>query len=122
MVKTNWAIDLEAQHISRLNEHILMVDRIRKACLNVRQGNGLLPNKLFNLNGNSGSVTTLLPLLSFGGLVFVDRFASLSAQNDRDFRPVAGPLSPKSLPLWDPQHRSIMFSASTTFRAPMLQL
>jgi hypothetical protein len=31
MVKTILALDLKAQHISQLNEHILVVDRIRKA-------------------------------------------------------------------------------------------
>jgi hypothetical protein len=36
----SWAVDLEAQQISRLNEHFLVVDKIRKVGHSVRQGNG----------------------------------------------------------------------------------
>ncbi len=42
MVKMNWALDLEAQQISRLNDHFLIVDRIRRAGRSAHQGNGWL--------------------------------------------------------------------------------
>ncbi len=48
MEKMSWAADLEAQQISKLNEHLLVADRIRKAGRNARQGNSWLRNKLLN--------------------------------------------------------------------------
>jgi len=36
----SWAVDLEALQISKLNEHLLVADRIRKAGHNARQSNG----------------------------------------------------------------------------------
>jgi hypothetical protein len=66
MVKTNWVTNLDAQQISRLNERILVADRIWKAGHNARQSNGLLHNKLLNLSGG-GSTTALPPSLSLKG-------------------------------------------------------
>ncbi len=53
MEKMSWAADLEAQQISKLNEHLLVADRIRKARCSVRQGNGWLKNKLLNPSNDS---------------------------------------------------------------------
>jgi hypothetical protein len=105
MVKTNWASDLNAQQISRLNEHILVVDSIWKAGWNTPQGNGLLQNKLLNLSGDDGA-SALFPSLNLRGLALADWFASLLAQNDRAFWSMTSLLAPKSLPLKDPQYGS----------------
>jgi len=61
MVKMSLSVDLEAQQISRLNEHFLVADRIRKARRNARQGKGWLGNKL--LNASSSSAPIPLPLI-----------------------------------------------------------
>jgi hypothetical protein len=60
MEKMNWAAGLEAQQISKLNDHLLVADRIRNVGRNARQGNGWLSNKLLNPNGDG---TPVLPLL-----------------------------------------------------------
>jgi hypothetical protein len=65
MVKMSWAIDLETQQIFRLNEHLLVVDRIRKVGSNVCQGNGWLRNKLLNPSG--GGTPVLPPPISLEG-------------------------------------------------------
>jgi hypothetical protein len=103
MVKMNRVTNLNAQQISRLNEHILVANKIQKAGHNMHQGNGLLRNKLLNPSGGGGA-TTLPPLLNLEGFVFANRFASMLAQNDHDSRSVVSPLTPKSPLLKDPQH------------------
>jgi hypothetical protein len=107
MVKTNWATDSNAQQISRLNEHILVADKIRKAGQNAHQGNGLLRNKLLNLSRDDGSgATALSPSLNLGVIALADRSASLPVQNDRAFQSAPSLLATKSSPLKDPQHGS----------------
>ncbi len=101
MVKTNWVTDLDAQQISRLNEHILVADRIQKVGRNACQGNGLLLNKLLKLSGDGGA-TTFPPSLSLEGSALADQSTSLLAQNNRDSRSVASPVTPISFLLKDP--------------------
>jgi hypothetical protein len=59
----SWAADLEAQQISKLNEHLLVADRIRKAGRSARQGNDWLKNKLLNLS-NDGIPAPSFPISS----------------------------------------------------------
>jgi hypothetical protein len=67
MEKMSWAVDLEAQQIFKLNEHLLVADKIRKAGRNARQG-----NKLLNPNGDG---TPVLPLpISSEGSTLTKRF------------------------------------------------
>ncbi len=42
MVKMKSNLDLEALHVSRLNEYFLVVDKIWKVGCNMRQGDGKL--------------------------------------------------------------------------------
>jgi hypothetical protein len=121
MVKTNWAIDLNAQQISRLNEHIIMADRIRKVGHSAHQGNDLLRNKLLNPN-SGGGITTLTPSISLGGTVRVEQFVSMLVQNDRDSRSVASPLTPTNSTLKDPLHESGAPIDSTTFGRFVMRL
>jgi hypothetical protein len=65
MEKMSWAADLEALQISKLNEHLLVANKIRKAGRNARQGNGWLGNKLLNPNGD-GTPVLSLPISSEG--------------------------------------------------------
>jgi hypothetical protein len=51
------------QHIFKLNEYFLIVDRIQKAGRSARQGNGRLRNKLLNSNGD-GDASVPPPLTS----------------------------------------------------------
>jgi hypothetical protein len=63
MEKMSWAADLEAQQISKLNEHLLVVDKIWKGGRNARQGNGWLKNKLLNPSGD-GTTAPSFPISS----------------------------------------------------------
>jgi hypothetical protein len=65
MEKMSWAAGLETQQIFKLNEHLLVADRIRNAGRNARQGNGWLSNKLLNPNGD-GTPVLPLPISSEG--------------------------------------------------------
>ncbi len=59
----SWAADLEAQQISKLNEHLFVVDRIRKVGRSARQNNGWLKNKLLNPS-NNGILAPSFPISS----------------------------------------------------------
>jgi hypothetical protein len=106
MVKMSWAIDLEAQQISRLNEHFLVVDRIRKAGRCVCQGNGWLRNKL--LNPSSGSASVPAPSTNSEGSAPTKRFVRPQVQNDRDIRSKTCIPSPERPPLKNPDHGNKM--------------
>jgi hypothetical protein len=82
MVKMHWAIDLEAQQISRLNEHFLVADRIRKAGRSMRQGNSWLKNKLLNPSGGDAPVPS--PLISSEGGALTKQSVGLQVQNGCD--------------------------------------
>jgi len=64
MVKMSWSMDLNAQQISRLNEHILVANEIQKASHNSHQSIGLLRNKLLNPSGD-GNTTAPPPPINF---------------------------------------------------------
>jgi hypothetical protein len=68
----SWAVDLEAQQISKLNEHLLVADKIRKVGRSARQGNGWLGNKLLNPNSDN----TLVPpiMISSEGNALTKRY------------------------------------------------
>jgi hypothetical protein len=55
----SWAIDLEAQQIFKLNEHLLVANRIRKAGRSACQGNDWLRNKLLNPSGDDNLAPSL---------------------------------------------------------------
>jgi hypothetical protein len=55
MVKMTKSLDLEMHQTTKLNEYLLVVDRIRKARHNARQGNSKLCRKLLNFNDGSGA-------------------------------------------------------------------
>ncbi len=78
----SWVVDLEAQQISRLNEHLLVADRIQKVGRNARQGNGWLKNKLLNPNGRS--IPVLPPLISSEGSALTKQSVRPQVQNDYD--------------------------------------
>jgi hypothetical protein len=77
----SWAIDLEAQQIFKLNEHILVADRIRKVGRSACQGNDWLGNKLLNPN-DDGSPVPSLPISSEGSAL-TKRSVGPQVQNDR---------------------------------------
>ncbi len=81
MEKMSWAANLEAQQISKLNEHILVADRIRKAGRSARQGNGWLKNKLLNPSDDG----TPAPSFSISSeeSALTTRFVGPQAPNDR---------------------------------------
>jgi hypothetical protein len=87
--------------ISKLNEHILVANRIQKADRNAHQGNSLLQNKLLNPSGGDDT-TTLSPSLNLGGIALADQSASLLVQNDSALQSTMSLLAPKSSPLKDP--------------------
>jgi len=104
MEKMSWAADLKAQQISKLNEHLLIVDRIRKVGRNVRQGNGWLGNKLLNSNGDG---TPVLPLpISSEGSTLTKQSVDLQVQNDHIIRSGTCIPSMESSPLKNPDHGS----------------
>jgi hypothetical protein len=81
MEKMSWAVDLEAQQISKLNEHLLVAGRIRNARRNARQGNGWLKNKLLNLS-HDGTPAPSFPI-NLEESALTTRFVGPQAPNDR---------------------------------------
>jgi len=80
MEEMSWAANLEAQQISKLDEHLLVADRIRKAGHNARQGNGWLGNKLMTPTDDG---TQVLPLpISSKGSTLTKRSVDSQVQND----------------------------------------
>lgn len=99
-VKMSWAVDLEAQQISRLKEHFIVTNKIRKVGSSACQGNGWLRNKLLNPNGNGNPV--LPPPISSKGSALTKQSVGLQVQNTRDTRfgiciPSPESSSPKNL-------------------------
>jgi hypothetical protein len=104
MLKMIWVVDLKAQQIFRLNEHLLVADRIRKARRNARQGNDWLRNKL--LNPSSGSILVLPPLISSEGNALTKQSIGPQVQNDCDIRSKTCIPSPENPPPKNPDHGS----------------
>ncbi len=99
-----WVVDLEAQQISRLNEHFLIVDRIRKARRSARQGNDWLRNKMLNPSGDDTPVPP--PSINSEGGTLTKQFVGPQVQNERDTQYEMGIPSPESSPLQNPDHGS----------------
>jgi hypothetical protein len=120
MEKMSWAAGLETQQISKLNEHLLVADRIRNAGRNARQGNGWLSNKLLNPNGDG---TPILPLpISSEGSALTKRSVGPQVQNDRVTRSRTCIPSVESPPLKNPDHGSKMPTIFVTLRGLVQQL
>jgi hypothetical protein len=119
MEKMSWAAGLDTQQISKLNEHLLVVDRIRNAGHNTHQGNGWLSNKLLNPNGDG---TPVLPLpINSEGSALTKQFVAPQVQNDRVTRSGTGIPSVESLPLKNPNHGSKAPAVLATFRGSTQQ-
>jgi len=114
MEKMSWAADLEAQQISKLDEHLLVADRIRKAGCNARQGNGWLGNKLMTPTGDG---TQVLPLpISSKGSTLTKRSVDSQVQNDHISRFGTCIPSVESSPLKNPDHGSKAPSVLVTLK------
>jgi len=114
MEKMSWVASLKTQQMFKLNEHLLVADRIRNAGRNARQGNGWLSNKLLNPNGDG---TPVLPLLiSSEGSALTKRSVAPQVQNDRVTRSGTGIPSVESLPLKNPDHGSKTPAVLVTLR------
>jgi len=119
MEKMSWAAGLETQQICKLNEHLLVADRIRNAGRNTRQGNGWLSNKLLNPNSDG---TPVLPLpISSEGSALTKRSVAPQVQNDRVTRSGTGIPSVESLPLKNPNHGSKAPTVLVTLRGSTQQ-
>jgi len=119
MEKNSWAAGLETQQISKLNEHLLVADRIQNVGRNARQGNGWLNNKLLNPNSDG---TPVLPLpISLEGSTLTKQFVAPQVQNDRVTRSGTGIPSVESLPLKNPDHGSKTLAVLVTLRGSTQQ-
>ncbi len=115
----SWAADLEAQQISKLNEHLLVADRIRKAGRSARQGNGWLKNKLLNLS-DEGTPTPLFSISSEESAL-TTRSVGSQAPNDRVTRSRTFIPSLESPSLKNPDSGSIAPAVLVTIRGSAWQ-
>jgi hypothetical protein len=115
----SWAAGLETQQISKLNEHLLVADRIRNAGRNACHGNSWLSNKLLNLNGDG---TPVLPLpISLEGSALTKRSVAPQVQNDCVTRSGTCIPSVESLSLKNPDHGSKAPAVLATLRGSTQQ-
>jgi hypothetical protein len=75
MVKMKIYSDLEAQQLAKLNEFFLVVDRIREAGCDAKQGFGKLKGNKLNLSSGGGARAP--PLTSNGISIIASRSSDL---------------------------------------------
>jgi hypothetical protein len=119
MVKMNKAVDLEAQQISKLNEHLHVANKIWKAGRNACQGNGWLRNKLLNPNGDGTLIPP--PPISSKGSVLTKRFIGPQVHNDRISQSGMCIPSLESPPLKNPDYGSKAPTVLATLRGSARQ-
>ncbi len=115
----SWAANLEAQHISKLNEHLLIADRIRKAGRSARQGNSWLKNKLLNPS-DDGTPAPLSPINSEESAL-TTRSVGSQAPNDHVTRSRTCIPSLESLSMKNPDFGSIALKVLVTIRGSARQ-
>jgi hypothetical protein len=119
MEKMSWAANLKAQQIFKLNEHLLVANRIRKAGRSARQGNDWLKNKLLNPSDDSTPAPSF-PISSKESALTTRSIGS-QAPNDRVTRSGTCISSLKSPSLKNPDSGSIAPEVLVTIKGSTRQ-